>query len=149
MYPKICTSRHDHHSQVVVANAEQEAELPEEFRAAVVVGGTTMSAEDASTIAMLSPEYSALQADRENLERDRLDLAEAQAQLAKDRHELTNGYKDAMGKLEADRAKHDEDVRLFEVTKAGEQPAAADKIADAPTDTSTSTPAKRVRTAKD
>ena len=151
MYPKVCTHRNDHTSQVVVANAEQEAALPDEFRPAVTgTSGQTLAAADHAADVMLSPEYAAVLADREKLEADRLDLAKARAELEKDRHELTEGYKGAMAKLEADRAKLDEDQRLFDVRKAGEAP--TDKPAETTADDSKAatetTPAKRVRTAK-
>ena len=154
MYPKVCTHRNDHTSQVVVANAEQEAALPDEYRAAVTgTSGQTLAAADHAADVMLSTEYSAMLAGREKLEADRLELAQARAELEKDRAELTAGYKGAMEKLEADRVKLDEDQRLFDVRKAGEAP--TDKPADTTaadsktvSETTSTTPAKRVRTAK-
>lgn len=150
MYPKICTHRNDHTSQVVVANAEQEAALPDEYRDAVTgTSGQTIAAADHAADVLLSTEYSAVLADREKLEADRLALASDRAALEKDRADLTAGYKASMEKLEADRAKLDEDQRLFDERKAGEQPTTApavDKVSDAPA--AAATPAKRVRTAK-
>jgi len=167
-YPKIFTHRNDHKSQVVIANAEQEAELPPEYLPPVVgVAGQTMTGENRLTEAMLSPEYAALLADREKLEQDRTtfaglvadaqrdaaqqmaDLESGRAALQEERDELTAGYKASMQKFEADRAKLDEDQRLFDA-KAGSQPDTA------PADDKTATtapapaagPAKRVRTAK-
>lgn len=102
MYPKICKSRFDHQSQVVVANAEQEAALPEEFQEQRTGGQS-----DATDV-MLSPEYGAILAEREKLEKDRAEFAEHMAAqekaLAEQRAELTAGYKASMEQLEADRA---------------------------------------------
>jgi hypothetical protein len=161
-YPKIFTHRNDHKSQVVIANAEQEAQLPPEYLPPVVgVSGQTVSGENRLTDAMLAPEYDALLAEREKLENDRAefanlvaaaqkDAAQQHQQLADDRAALTAGYKDSMAKLEADRAKLDEDQRLFDAAKAGEQPdtASADDKATGTTSAPAAGPAKRVRTAK-
>jgi hypothetical protein len=161
-YPKIFTHRNDHKSQVVIANAEQEAELPPEYLPPVVgVAGQTMTGENRLTEAMLSPEYDALLAEREKLEKDRAEFADLVAaaqkdaaqqhqQLADDRASLTAGYKESMAKLEADRAKLDEDQRLFDAAKAGSQPdtAPADDKAATAAPAPAAGPAKRVRTAK-
>lgn len=167
-YPKIFTHRNDHKSQVVIANAEQEAQLPAEYLPEVTgVSGQTISGADHAANVMLSPEYDALLAEREKLEKDRAEfaglvaaaqkdaaaqhqeLAEGRAKLQADRDELTAGYKASMEKLEADRAKLDEDQRLFDAAKAGSQPDTAPAEATT-TDTpaAATAPAKRVRTAK-
>jgi hypothetical protein len=160
MYPKTCKSRFDAHSQVIVANAEQEAELPEEFRPLSTGTGQT-----GGTDVMLSPAYDDVLAAREKLEKDRAEfaqlvaaaqkdaaaqhqeLAEGRAKLQADRDELTAGYKASMEKLEGDRAKLEEDQRLFDEAKAGSQPTTSDTATAAPA-AATATPAKRVRTAK-
>lgn len=102
MYPKICKSRFDHRSQVVVANAEQEAALPEEFQEQRTGGQSD------ATDMMLSPEYGTILAEREKLEKDRSVFAQYMAaseqDLADQRAELTAGYKASMEQLEADRA---------------------------------------------
>jgi hypothetical protein len=100
MYPKIFTNRHDSRQQVVIANAEQEAELPAEF---LPPSGATGTA-DNSTDVLLSTEYAALKADREQLEADRV--------------ALTVGYKEAMAQLEADREQLEKDRAAFEAEKA-------------------------------
>jgi hypothetical protein len=134
MYPKIFTHRNDHKSQVVIANAEQEAQLPDEYLPVVAVAGQAVSNADHAANAMLSPEYDALMEAREQLEQDRTDLANARAHLEKDRAELTAGYKASVAKLDEERA-------AFEALRHAapvdiEAPAAA-------------APAKRTRAAKE
>lgn len=82
MYPKICKSRFDHRSQVVVANAEQEAALPEEFQEQRTGGQSD------ATDMMLSPEYGTILAEREKLEKDRAEFAEHMAAQEKALAEL-------------------------------------------------------------
>jgi hypothetical protein len=151
-YPKIFSHRNDARSQVVVANAEQEAELPAEYLPEVVgVSGQTMSGADHAAAVLLSPAYDQVMAEREALERARTefaalveksqkDLAEQAQKLADERAELTAGYKASVDKLAIDRdtldherAKMDEEKRQLQ---EGSKPAG-----DAP--------AKRTRTAKE
>lgn len=147
MYPKVCTNRNDANSQVVVANAEQEAQLPDEYRSNVLTGaGETISGADHAANVMLSPEYDKILADREQLEADRLALAQDRAALEEQRANLTAGYQESMDKLEADREQLDEDQRQFEAAKAGEQPTSDGATASA--DTSPA-PVKRTRTARE
>lgn len=116
MYPKTFTHRHDQHATVVVMNAEQESELPEEFRPVQAVGSvgqvspaiTTMTPAEAL---LLSPEYADFIADRD--------------QLAVDRANLTAGYKADKALLDADRelldaqrVQLDEERAQFEQEKA-------------------------------
>lgn len=163
-YPKIFTHRNDHNSKVVIANAEQEAQLPADYLPPVTLGdtGQTMSGADAATKAMLSPEYDALLADREQLEKDRTafaelvanaqqdaakqmaDLQQARIELEDQRDKLTEGYKASMAQLEADRATLGAEVEGWKKTKAGEQPPADPAPAAAG-----ATPAKRTRQARD
>lgn len=87
MYPKICTHRDNPHAQVVVASAEQEAALPEEYRS---ITGEGYIAPDS---AILHDEVlAALSADRAQLDKDRLafsdDLEKAKAELRAEREAL-------------------------------------------------------------
>lgn len=161
-YPKTFTHRNDHHSVVVVANAEQEAQLPDDYRPAVTgASGQTVDAADHATDVMLTPEYAQLMADREALEQARAEFAEHEARtrkeledgaqaLADDRAKLTAGYRESVAQLEADRAaweasKHDQAPEGTGDT-ASAAPATPAAAADAPAATA---PAKRVRTAKE
>lgn len=99
MYPKIAINRNDNRQQVVVANAEQEAQLPDEFR-------PLHDAPGASGI-----EYAELKAARAQLEADRLALEE-------DRAALTAGYQESMAELDADRAALKAEREAFEAAKA-------------------------------
>jgi hypothetical protein len=161
-YPKTFTHRDDHMSSVVVMNADQESQLPVEYLpASTGESGQTISGADKVADLMLSPEYAALLADREKLEQDRKEFAELvanaqreaaeQAQkLADDRAELTAGYKGAMDALNADRAKLEEDQRLFDAAKAGSAPDTPPADTVGTTDAApAAAPAKRVRTPKD
>jgi septal ring factor EnvC (AmiA/AmiB activator) len=155
-YPKIFTHRNDHKSQVVIANAEQEAQLPPEYLPEVVgAGGQTISGADHAANVMLSPEYDALLADREKLEQDRATFAQlvADAQrdasqqmqdLADERAKLTAGYKESMAQLEADRATLNADRQELEDQRQPADTGTTDQAAPAPA----AGPAKRVRTAK-
>lgn len=107
MYPKIFTHRHDSRQQVVIANAEQEAQLPAEF---LPLSGATGTA-DSSAEVLLSTEYAALKAEREQLEADK-------AAMEADRATLTAGYKQAMADLEAEREQLAKDRAAFESEKA-------------------------------
>lgn len=154
-YPKVFTHRNDSKSQVVIANAEQEAELPPEYLPPVViVTGQTISGADHAANVMLSPEYDVLLAEREKLEADRLAVAEERAALEKHRADLTAGYKESVAQLDADRAALVESQRQFDEEKAGAQPETApaeDASGDAGAPASTeapAAPARRVRTAK-
>lgn len=151
MYPKTFTHRHDQHATVVVMNAEQEAELPEEFRPVQAVGsvGQMRPAIPMITPAealLLSPEYADFIADRD--------------QLAIDRANLTAGYKADKALLDADRelldaqrAQLDEERAQFEHDKAAgrlDVPTAPDQESAADTEKDGATePAKRTRAAKD
>lgn len=143
MYPKICTHRNDANSQVVVSNAEQEAQLPEEYRSAVVgSAGEILSSADHAADVMLSDEYAKILADREQLEADRLALAKDRAELEEQRANLTAGYKESMDKLEADRAE-------WEAAKGSQAPeGTTDNTTAAAADASTA-PTKRTRTARE
>lgn len=168
-YPKIFTHRTDHNSKVVIANAEQEAQLPADYLPPVTLGDTghTMSGADAATKAMLSPEYDALLADREQLEKDRTEFAEltavaqkdaanqmadleaARTELQAERDKLTEGYKASVAQLEADRATLAAEIEGWNKTKAGEQPADAAPPAEPAPAAASGTPAKRTRQARD
>lgn len=125
MYPKIFTHRDDPRSQVVIANAEQEAQLPVEYLPPVAAG-RVVSAADRTADLMLTDEYAALAAEREKLEQDRRELEDQRAAL-------TAGYKNAMAELDVERAAM-----------------AADQAKAAPKDTETeAAPAKRGRPAKE
>jgi hypothetical protein len=113
MYPKIFTHRHDSRQQVVIANAEQEAQLPAEFLPPSGAAGTA----DNSTDALLSSEYASLKAEREQLDADK-------AALEADRATLTAGYKQAMADLEADREQLAKERAAFEAEKAAPAPEA-------------------------
>jgi len=169
-YPKTFTHCSDHNSKVVVANAEQEAQLPAEYLPAVTAGGSTISAADQATNVLLSPEYSQLLADREALAAERAEFAEHSAaerkalvglreKLEEDRKELVDGYKAAKEKLDADLAQLAADRQALEDKRPPVQPAgdaaapatttdSAAPPAAAPAADTTATPAKRVRHAK-
>ncbi len=155
-YPKTFTHRDDRNQKVVIANAEQEAELPAEY---LPDGGASVA------------QSGDVLAEREKLERDRTefaelvaasgkdaskqmqDLEEGRAKLQQDRDELTKGYKASMEKLEADRAKLDEDIRLFDEKKAGEQStdapeAGVGEASDTPTEQPPAVPTRRTRAPK-
>lgn len=143
MYPKICTSRKDHTSKVVVANAEQEAELPEEYQD--VRAGQVGEASDV----LLSPAYDELLAAREQLEKDRADfaahMAEQEKSLSDRRDELTAGYRASVEDLKAGSAALDADIAEWNKAKEGGQPdePPADEQQEA------DKPAKRTRVAKE
>lgn len=168
-YPKTFTHCSNIHATVVVANAEQEAQLPDEYRPAVAgASGTTVAAADHAADVMLSPEYAQLLADREKLEQDRAEFAEHVANtmrdltadrntLDADRARLVEGYTADKAKQDADRARLDDEMAKWEATKAGAAPdegvadtaaAPADKPA-AESAPAAAGPAKRVRTAKE
>lgn len=153
-YPKTFTSRYDHHASVVVMNAEQEAELPAEFRAAdsnnlvgaggqAGAGGISKDSESTGSTSksddvLLTPEYGAVVVDREKLERDRTEfaelmakeqkeLADGKANLQQERAQLTASYKADKQKLDEDREALDTERKLFENTKAGAAPHAKAK----------------------
>jgi len=107
MYPKICTSRNDSRQQVVVANAEQEAALPEEFQP---LSGSTSTTGGFADV-LLSPEYAALKADQAQLAADKLALEEERAAL-------TAGYQESMAELDADRAALKAEREEFEASKS-------------------------------
>lgn len=151
MYPKTFTHRHDPHASVVVMSAEQEAELPEEFRAPLIGAslGRALPAAPEITPAealLLLPEYADFIADRD--------------QLAVDRANLTAGYKadkalvDAeRDLLSAQRAQLDEERAQFEQKKAAallDVPTAptVDLAADAQP-SSVAEPSKRTRAARE
>lgn len=168
-YPKIFTHRTDHNSKVVIANAEQESQLPADYLPPVILGdtGQTMSGADAATQAMLSPEYDALLAERENLETERTkfaelvnkaqqdaaaqakELADGRAQLQVDRDKLTEGYKASVAQLEADRATLTAEIEGWNKTKDGEPPADVAPPAEPTPAAASATPAKRTRQARD
>lgn len=144
MYPKICTSRKDHTSKVVVANAKQEAELPEEYQELRGEGR-----QDSAEV-LLSPEYDTLLAEREKLEKDRADfaahMAKQEKSLSDRRDELTAGYKGAVEQLNADRAALDADIADWNKVKEGsapDQPPADEGNQEA------DKPARRTRVAKE
>lgn len=156
-YPKIFTHRNDHKSQVVIANAEQEAQLPPEYLPEVVgVSGQTISAADNAAV-VLSPDHEALLAEREKLEQDRAtfaqlvadaqkDHADQQQALADERAKLTAGYKESMAQLEADRVAWEASKYAQASEGTTDTASAPSAVADAPAPAAT--PAKRVRTAK-
>lgn len=133
MYPKIFTHCSDHNSKVVVANAEQEAQLPAEFLPAVAgASGSAISAADQATSVMLSPQYSQLLTDREALARERAEFAEhaaADRQALEDKRPPVQPAGDAAAPATT--------------TDSAAPPAAAPAA-----DTTAATPAKRVRHAK-
>lgn len=151
MYPKTFTHRHDQHASVVVMNAEQEAELPDEFRP-VVTGDSVGQASPAAPVMtpaealLLSPEYADFIADRD--------------QLGAERANLTAGYKADKALLDADRelldaqrAQLDEERAQFEQDKAAARldvPTAPVEEPTAEPETGGATePVKRARAAKD
>lgn len=149
MYPKTFTHRQDRNATVVVMNAEQEAELPAEFRPLPAAAGQSQPTTPTMTPAealLLSPEYADFIADRD--------------QLSVDRANLTAGYKADKALLDADRelldaqrAQLDEERAQFEQYKAATRldvPTAPAKepAADAEKDGATE-PVKRARVAKD
>lgn len=156
-YPKIFTHRNDHKSQVVIANAEQEAQLPPEYLPEVVgAGGQTISGADHAANVMLSPEYDALLAEREKLEADRATFAQLVADAQRDatkqmqdltdeRAKLTAGYKESMAQLEADRTALAVERQAMEDQRQPVDPGAGNQGASA---AAAAVPAKRVRTAK-
>lgn len=144
MYPKTFTHRHDQHASVVVMNAEQEADLPEEFRP-LVTGGSIGQASPVAPVMtpaealLLSPEYADFIADRD--------------QLAVDRANLTAGYKADKALLDAERellgaqrAQLDEERAQFEQEKAA---APVQEAAGEPEAGSSTEPVKRARAAKE
>lgn len=132
-YPKSFTSRLNHQATVVVANAEQEAQLPDEFRPPVVRNGVVVTASDNAADVMLTPEYGQMMAAREYLERARTEFAEYEAKTRKelddtaqalrtDRNNLIAGYTADKTKLDEDRARLDAELIKFNDAKNGEQP---------------------------
>lgn len=97
-YPKIFTHFSNPNASVVVANADQEAELPDEYR----------PAEASSIDIRLSPEYDQLKAGREQLEQDRANLIA--------------GYTADKANLQAARERLNEEIAEWERIKAGETP---------------------------
>lgn len=155
-YPKIFTNRFDHKSQVVIANAEQEAQLPPEYLPQSV-GVSIQPASSAGTDESLLSEREKLEQDRATFaqlvadaQRDASqqiqELADDRAALEKQRAELTEGYKASMAKLEADRAE-------WEASKHAQAPEGTSDTASTPSPAAeapapAAVPAKRVRTAK-
>lgn len=172
-YPKSFTSRLNHQATVVVANAEQEAQLPDEFRPPVVRDGVVVTASDNAADVMLTPEYGQMLAAREELERARAEFAEYEATTRKeleataqalrtDRNNLIAGYTADKQKLDDDRARLDGEIRKFNDTKNGEAPGQPDGAAGDDTATGdqvtdkgavapapAAAPAKRVRAARE
>lgn len=159
MYPKTFVHRHNQHATVVVANPEQEAELPKDFILHATHGAAPSPADE---LEKLKQERDALAADRALLDKERAEFnalqEHASTELSAIADELEGERKklaDGLAQLAADRAAHDSDRAAWEAQKNSAQPpgtgeksgesAIAEGAATGETGTASAAPAKRTR----
>lgn len=147
MYPKTYVHRDNHHAQVVVANAEQEAELPAGFILHATHGSAPSPADE---LAKLEQARAALAADRAAFDDERAKFEALRAhstseinaiadELETERQKLASG----LAELEGARAVHEADRAAWEEQKASAQPPVTGEAGATP-----EAPPKRTRGAK-
>jgi hypothetical protein len=126
MYPKTFVHRENHHAQVVVANAEQEAELPPDF---VLHASHGPALDPAAARAQLEQERAALAAERAALAEERASFDAMQQGATNDLNLIADELEaerqrlnEDLAQFAADRAAHEADRATWEAQKNSAQP---------------------------